>query len=516
MIHANFVADPSIVAKKRADFFKKYVKRASELAGQEEELRSKMPQHVLELVGNKRLVLWKEILSDYGYPDVNLIDDIAAGFKLSGWMPRSHVFKTRTKRPSMALSTLKGLAKALNTATFRNMDVRQDSDLEAATWDETDGEVKKGWIWFDEGEHDGSQKFVGRRFGIKQSNKIRVIDDCSCCGLNWTVGLHEKFQLQSIDILACIIAEAFRSGGGGPFPSVFGRCYDLKSAYKQFAVHGSDRDHLRMAVRSPVDSAIRLIGFNALPFGAIGSVAGFLRVSLAVWFVGLVALDLCWTVFYDDYSVLSREELLNSTAWSVETLLDLLGLTFAKEGKKFMPFNHKFQMLGLEVNLEGCKDNSVTIGHTEERRTELVTKINDILAEGWLDAKEAERLRGRMIFFESYAFGRLANSTVKNIGRFCVESSGRKRLDSSIQGSLLLLRDRVLEAPPVVIGRPLGDTWIIFTDGACNPELKTGSVGGLILSPQGHYVGTPPVRRIQTLFLKGKILGDPKLATGVW
>ena len=54
MIHANFVADPSIVAKKRADFFRKYVKRASELSRQEEELRSKMPQHVLELVGNKR------------------------------------------------------------------------------------------------------------------------------------------------------------------------------------------------------------------------------------------------------------------------------------------------------------------------------------------------------------------------------------------------------------------------------------------------------------------------------
>ena len=486
MIHANFVADPSIVAKKRADFFRKYVKRASELSKQEEELRSKMPQHVLELVGNKRLVLWKEILNDYGYPDVNLIDDIAAGFKLSGWMPKSHVFKTRTKRPSMALSTLKGLAKALNTATLRNMDVRQDSDLEAATWDETEEEVKKGWIWFDNGEPDGSQKFVGRRFGIKQSNKIRVIDDCSCCGLNWTVGLHEKFQLQSIDILACIMADAFRSTGSGPFPSIFGRCYDLKSAYKQFAVHGSDREHLRMAVRSPVDGAVKLIGFNASPFGAIGSVAGFLRVSLAVWFIGIVALQLCWTVFYDDYSVLSREELLNSTSWSVETLLDLLGLAFAKEGKKFLPFNHKFKMLGLEVNLENCKDNSMTIGHTEERRSELVAKINDILAEGWLDAKEAERLRGRMIFFESYAFGRLANSAIKNIGRFCVESSGRKRLDSSIQGSLLLLRDRVLEAPPVAIGRPLGDTWIIFTDGACNPECKTGSVGGLILSPQGR------------------------------
>eukprot|EP00435_Cladocopium_sp_Y103_P063423 s272_g25.t1 len=34
------------------------------------------------------------------------------------------------------------------------------------------------------------------------------------------------------------------------------------------------------------------------------------------------------------------------------------------------------------------------------RRSELISKIDDILAEGWLDAKEAERLRGGMIIFE--------------------------------------------------------------------------------------------------------------------
>ena len=72
------------------------------------------------------------------------------------------------------------------------------------------------------------------------------------------MGLHEKFQLQSIDILASMIAEAFKAFPGSKFPSVFGRCYDLKSAYKQFAVHPTDRDHLRMLV----------LGFNTLPFGA--------------------------------------------------------------------------------------------------------------------------------------------------------------------------------------------------------------------------------------------------------
>ena len=75
-----------------------------------------------------------------------------------------------------------------------------------------------------------------------------------------------------------------------------------------------DREHLRMAVRCSEDGSLKLIGFNALPFGAVGSVAAFLRVSMSVWFIRMVALQLCWTVFYDDCSVLSRQELLGSTS----------------------------------------------------------------------------------------------------------------------------------------------------------------------------------------------------------
>ncbi|CAL1162087.1 unnamed protein product, partial [Cladocopium goreaui] len=158
------------------------------------------------------------------------------------------------------------------------------------------------------------------------------------------------------------------------------------------------RKHPRMAVRSPMDGAVSMMGFNASPFGAVGSMAGFLRVSLAVWLIGLVvlraALQLCWTVLPDDHIVLGREELPNIPSYipprSFVTLLDLLGLTFAKGGKRHVPFNHKFKLLGLEVNLEGRKGNPVTIGCIKARRSELAAKINDILAEAWLDAKKAE------------------------------------------------------------------------------------------------------------------------------
>ena len=153
MIRENYVDEPAELAAKRVAFFKKYLRRAKELKGEEDKLRAAMPPHVLALVGNKRLALWKEILNDFEYPDKTLIDDIASGFKLNCWMPRSHVFKARAKRPAMSMETLRNLSKALNATTYRSMSVRQEPDIEAAAWEETEEEVREGWVWFDnEGE----------------------------------------------------------------------------------------------------------------------------------------------------------------------------------------------------------------------------------------------------------------------------------------------------------------------------------------------------------------------------
>ena len=113
--------------------------------------------------------------------------------------------------------------------------------------------------------------------------------------------------------------------------STVARCYNLRAAYKQFAVHGDDREVLRMAVRDPGSKVPRLLGFNTLPFGAVESVAGFLRVSLAVWYIGVVG-QICRTAFYNDSSVLSRKELFANTSWCVESLF-LFGFKYACEGK---------------------------------------------------------------------------------------------------------------------------------------------------------------------------------------
>ena len=482
VVRENLVDPPFCLAKKRVEFMKKWTARAKELQPEETAFKEKMPEHVREVLGGKRLVLFKEILEDLNYPDSKLIDDIAGVFKLSGYMTKSNVFRARSKRPAFSLETLRKLSKSFNSRNVEALHKRQDAELEEQTWQETEEELRKGWIFLDTSE-DLENKFLGRRFGIHQGSKVRVIDDCTCCGLNLTVGLHEKFKLHAIDFLAAIMGHAFRTCEPGSIPAVKGRTYDLKSAYKQFAVSSGDRDTLRMGVNVPGQTAHAVIGFNSLPFGAIGSVAGFLRVSQALWYVGYFGLGLLWSAFYDDFTLLTRVELEQNSSWACESLFSLLGMKYATEGKKCLPFDGLFRTLGLEVDVSKFREGHAFVGHTESRKEEIGSQLQKVLSEGALSPKDAEKLRGRMIFFEGYTFGRVANSSTKTLGRFCGGSNKPKPLDAEMTRALKFLQQRISDGRPLTIERNLHSTWLVFTDGACNQEDMTGSVGGVIYDP---------------------------------
>ncbi len=196
-------------------------------------------------------------------------------------------------------------------------------------WNGTVSELDREWIFEDtSGSLDG--KVLAKRFGLRQGEKLRVIDDCSIAGLNFSVGLSEKFQLHTLDQLAAMVSRGLNRCDQKRHPKVYGRTYYLKSAYRQFPVSPADRDILRLAVQSPDGKGPRYFGVNALPFGAIGSVARFL-----LWFLGLAGLRLFWTAFYDDYSILTREELQVSAGRSCEGPFKLLGIVFAESGKCF-------------------------------------------------------------------------------------------------------------------------------------------------------------------------------------
>ena len=491
MLRQNFSEEPYKLVKERAKFLHKWTQRCKELDMQERRLHENLEGHLKEVLAGKRLLLFKEILEELNYPDKTLVDEICAGFTLSGWQSRSNVFPSSLKRPAQSLESACKVAKGLNRNICKQVASSSDEALSAEVWELTQEELDKGWVWIDD-NCKVENHLLAKRFGLRQGEKTRLIDDCSIGGFNSTCGANEKLKIHAIDEMAAYIAWCLTNLGDNSMESVLGKTYDLKNAYKQYGIAANDRSLLRIAVWDPVSSRVRFLGLNALPFGAIGSVGSFLRIAMATWFIGVVGLRLCWTSFFDDFTLLSKKVCAESAAIAAEGLFSLLGIDYAKEGKKAVPWDTKVKALGVVIDLspEGSADDAagrfVTIGHTASRVEELQVTLGAILEKKAMSKKEAERLRGRLQWFESFASGRVAQQALLALSKLTATGRQSEKLSDQELAAIRILKERVIMAPPTKIRTTSLDTWYVFSDGACEGETsKEGSIGAVLISPCG-------------------------------
>ena len=489
LLSFNLRNDSSKILERRAAWLRKWTNRAKELMEDERALHSSLPHHCAAVLAGKRLLLFGEMLTDISYPDVNLIKDICAGFKITGWMRDSGCFEKLPKQPSMTVAGLTATSRGLNHTVIAKAAASTDDELVQAAWDETQLELERKWIWLDD-SGDFSGLSLTHRFGLQQKKKVRVIDNFKTSGVNSTCGMSEKQKLFGLDFLATTLVRALVLFEAGSITGVEGKTFDLSSAYKQFPLHSSDREFIRIAVPRPGGKDCAVYGLNALPFGASGSVAGFLRVSTAVFHILTVGLGVWSGTFFDDFPILCHEGVSRQTEQHVSMLLDLLGLRFARDGKKWSPFSKRLEVLGVIVDLEKFNEGVVYFCHTESRKAELDDTISKHLATNRMTQKEAEVLRGRLIWFESFMFGRIANLSLHAIGQRAISSDGSSKLDEALKRALKFFQTRILHGPPIEIRAAVGEVIHIFTDGAFEPEsVHLGTVGGVIYSERGERLG---------------------------
>ena len=75
----------------------------------------------------------------------------------------------------------------------------------------------------------------------------------------------------------------------------------------------------------------QVFGLNALPFGATGSVAGFLRVSTAVFHLLTLGLGVWAGTFFDDFPLLSRADVAQQTE---DHVISSLGFDWTENFKR--------------------------------------------------------------------------------------------------------------------------------------------------------------------------------------
>ena len=208
-----------------------------------------------------------------------------------------------------------------------------------------------------------------------------------------------------------------------------------------------------------------------------------------MWKIGIVLARVLWTSYFDDFTNVCRSVLKANTAWAIECLFDLLGVTFDRSGKKAVEHAAIFGTLGLQVDLSLVSERQIRVGHTEKRRDELLASINEILDAGRLEPQAFERLRGRMVFFEGFSFGRVSNQAMRALASACKSSKTALELNHLHRSSFKVLVERVESSAPLIVQPSIRSTWILFTDGACEPDRSWGGIGGVLISPNGSCVG---------------------------
>jgi hypothetical protein len=170
-------------------------------------------------------------------------------------------------------------------------------------------------------------------------------------------------------------------------------------------------------------------------------------------------------------------------------LFNLLGIRFARDGKKTFAWNTTVKTLGVQFDLRPSEQKGVVLpGHTESRVDELKTILNSFLDSGVMTTKDAERLRGRLHWFESFAGGRLAQQALGKISSLASYGRTQKALNGADQGHRIFERPIFVGTSNVyTINKPQNLAY--FSDGACEGEQnKEGTVGAILENPEGELV----------------------------
>lgn len=101
---------------------------------------------------------------------------------------------------------------------------------------------------------------------------------------------------------------------------------------------------------------------SALMFGSTPAVYAFNRLSKSLWHLQTCLLSIMGTLYYDDFPMLELRSNAGSARECSEQLLKLLGWQFAEEGRKALPFDEVFTVLGINVdlNLQQARESAIS------------------------------------------------------------------------------------------------------------------------------------------------------------
>ena len=487
--------DAAEVARFRVKQLKRFSQRAKELADEEAELKASLDVDVRTVLSDKRLLLFKEMASEAGVGDEGLFEELVTGFSLTGSMPQSGSFPTKLKPAQISVQQLKESAvwarKMIHSSCRR---ISSDKEVALAVYQETLQQLEDGWVKgpFTEAQLDAKYDscwIPSKRFGVRQGQKIRAVDDFSEFLINASVSSTEKLQLFGIDevintartFLGCDDLDFGEAGAWlreGQYPSyrqplwhsLKGRALDLKAAYKQLARDPKDAWASILAVWNDELQRVEFFESIALPFGSVCAVMAFNRMARALRLILSSLFMLVNTNFFDDFCQLEVDALCDSSWHTAELVMKLLGWRISMSEDKRLPFAREFSMLGAVVDLSQTTQGVVSVRNKESRVQDIGKLVDEVCDKSLVPMSLIETLKGRLLYAAGHTFGRCTQLAIQLVSRL------------ARRGTMLVVDDSFRS----VLGRAFMclSTVIVFTDGACEEDGQSVTHGAVLFDPE--------------------------------
>ncbi|CAE7651485.1 unnamed protein product [Symbiodinium sp. CCMP2592] len=169
-IAANVVM-PAEERRRRADKARDAWKKiAKESASPNDALMKQKPTYLAKALAGKNVIAWRRILERNGFPDKMLWADLRDGFRLTGWMRETGIFKPRVKAPESSLESLLTQSSYRSPMTMSRITNTKPDDTSQKAWAETQEEARKGWI-FEDTDPDFDNIVLAHRFGLEQKKQ---------------------------------------------------------------------------------------------------------------------------------------------------------------------------------------------------------------------------------------------------------------------------------------------------------------------------------------------------------
>ena len=496
------------MAQSRISYLQHMLDTRKRLAMQEEDLRRSLPKHVNEVTAGKPLCLFRKLLEETNFPDMEVCNIMERGAALTGVEPDSPLYFKKFRPAQMTTEQLDHQAcwrrRAMTGKAISEDERLQEKDLEAESVAEVEADYLRGPLRAEEisGLVGSDSWSLSKRFVLYQGEeqKIRVIDNYRDSGVNSAFSSSSYLALQDTDFIIGFLRFFMWVAGNAeevlvPLsdgtvlrgrwdssikerPALLGRCVDLSKAYRQVAIAEESLRHGILGYQTS-SAGWTYFATQSLPFGASASVFAFNKVSRAIWHLLVVGLQILASVFFDDFPCFELEPLSRITTSALDQLFTILGWKHAVTGKKAVDFGMELQALGVQYNLSGIWKGSIVVQNKPWRRDRILRLVQEVRKRDNKLRANAASLGGLLNFCRGFVMGHALKPATHALARW---ASPDKPTEGATEEICSLTEFLLSAAKPLVVTMEKDmQPVVIYTDGAF--EDQTGTWGALIMDP---------------------------------